>query len=38
MSNTGRRFKSAIFEQFARIGKAVASPVRLEIGSGVSSK
>ncbi|MBI4324212.1 MAG: metalloregulator ArsR/SmtB family transcription factor, partial [Chloroflexi bacterium] len=31
MSSTGRRFKSAIFEQFARIGKAVASPVRLEL-------
>ena len=31
MKSTGRRFKSAIFEQFARIGKAVASPVRLEL-------
>src|SRR5579859_1334333 len=26
-----RRFKSAIYEQLARIGKATASPIRLEI-------
>src|SRR5579864_8982607 len=26
-----RRFKDAIYEQFARIGKAVASPRRLEL-------
>lgn len=31
MKTPNRRFKSAIFEQFARIGKAVASPVRLEL-------
>lgn len=27
----GRRFKSAIYEQFARVGKALASPHRLEL-------
>jgi DNA-binding transcriptional ArsR family regulator len=26
-----RRFKDAIYEQFARVGKAVASPTRLEL-------
>lgn len=26
-----RRFKSAIYEQFARVGKAVSNPVRLEL-------
>jgi rhodanese-related sulfurtransferase len=31
MSNPNRRFKDAIYEQFARIGKAVASPKRLEL-------
>ena len=29
--NTGRQFKDRIYEQFARIGKAVCSPKRLEI-------
>ncbi len=31
MTNTNRRFKDAIYEQFARIGKAVSSPKRLEL-------
>src|SRR4030066_2382975 len=31
MSNSGRRFKDAIYEQFAHIGKAVSSPKRLEL-------
>lgn len=31
MANTNRRFKDEIFEQFARIGKAVASPKRIEL-------
>jgi len=31
VKTTGRRFKTAIFEQFTRIGKAIASPVRLEL-------
>src|SRR4030067_1386521 len=31
MANSGRRFKDAIYEQFARIGKAVSSPKRLEL-------
>jgi len=31
MGIPNRQFKSAIYEQFARIGKAVASPQRLEI-------
>ena len=31
MTNPNRRFKDAIYEQFARIGKAVASPKRLEL-------
>lgn len=31
MATTGRRFKDEIFEQFARIGKAVASPKRIEL-------
>ena len=31
MENTNRRFKDEIFEQFARIGKAVASAKRLEL-------
>lgn len=31
MSNTNRQFKDAIYEQFARIGKAVSSPKRLEL-------
>jgi rhodanese-related sulfurtransferase len=26
-----RRFKDAVFEQFARVGKAVSSPIRLEL-------
>jgi len=29
--NANRRFKDAIYEQFARIGKAVSSPKRLEL-------
>jgi DNA-binding transcriptional ArsR family regulator len=29
--HTSRRFKDAIYEQFARIGKAVAAPKRLEL-------
>ena len=31
MTNPNRRFKDAIYEQFARIGKAVSSPKRLEL-------
>jgi len=31
MTNTNRRFKDEIFEQFARIGKAVASAKRIEL-------
>ncbi|MDP6381055.1 MAG: ArsR family transcriptional regulator, partial [Phycisphaerae bacterium] len=31
MANPNRRFKDAIYEQFARIGKAVSSPKRLEL-------
>jgi len=31
MKNPNRRFKDAIYEQFARIGKAVSSPKRLEL-------
>jgi rhodanese-related sulfurtransferase len=31
MKNPNRTFKDAIFEQFARIGKAVSSPKRLEL-------
>ncbi len=31
MANTNRRFKDEIFEQFARIGKAVASAKRIEL-------
>ena len=31
MSNTGRDFKDAIYEQIARIGEAEASPKRLEL-------
>ena len=31
MKNPNRQFKDAIYEQFARIGKAVASPKRLEL-------
>ena len=31
MRNPNRRFKDAIYEQFARIGKAVSSPKRLEL-------
>ena len=31
MKATGRIFKDAIYEQFARIGKAVSSPKRLEL-------
>ncbi len=31
MKNPGRQFKDAIYEQFARIGKAVSSPKRLEL-------
>ncbi|KKL72080.1 hypothetical protein LCGC14_2088490 [marine sediment metagenome] len=31
MVNPNRRFKDAIYEQFARIGKAVSSPKRLEL-------
>ncbi|MHC4946510.1 MAG: ArsR/SmtB family transcription factor, partial [Planctomycetota bacterium] len=29
--NPNRRFKDEIYEQFARIGKAVSSPKRLEL-------
>ncbi|NIM52654.1 MAG: metalloregulator ArsR/SmtB family transcription factor [Gemmatimonadales bacterium] len=31
MASSGRRFKDAIYEQFSRIGKAAASPRRLEL-------
>ena len=31
MKNPNRAFKDAIYEQFARIGKAVSSPIRLEL-------
>ena len=31
MKSPGRQFKDAIYEQFSRIGKAVASPKRLEL-------
>ena len=31
MKSSGRLFKNAIYEQFARIGKAVSSPKRLEL-------
>jgi rhodanese-related sulfurtransferase len=31
MKNPNRQFKDAIYEQFARIGKAVSSPKRLEL-------
>jgi rhodanese-related sulfurtransferase len=31
MSDSDRRFKTAIYEQFARIGKAIANPGRLEL-------
>jgi rhodanese-related sulfurtransferase len=31
MTRTPRRFKDAIYEQFARIGKAVSAPKRLEL-------
>ena len=31
MKNPNRAFKDAIYEQFARIGKAVSSPKRLEL-------
>lgn len=31
MSTTKRHFKDAVYEQFARIGKAVSSPKRLEL-------
>ncbi len=31
MKSSGRQFKDAIYEQFARIGKAVSSPKRLEL-------
>lgn len=31
MAYTPRRYKESIFEQFARIGKAVSSPARLEL-------
>jgi rhodanese-related sulfurtransferase len=31
MTNKNRRFKTAIYEQFARIGKAIANPSRLEL-------
>jgi rhodanese-related sulfurtransferase len=31
MQNRNRRFKTAIYEQFARIGKAVSNPSRLEL-------
>ncbi len=31
MTETGRRFKDALYEQFARIGKAVANPRRIEL-------
>jgi rhodanese-related sulfurtransferase len=31
MTNRNRRFKTAIYEQFARIGKAISHPSRLEL-------
>jgi rhodanese-related sulfurtransferase len=31
MTSRNRRYKTAIYEQFARIGKAVSSPARLEL-------
>ena len=31
MASRNRRFKTAIYEQFARIGKAVSNPARLEL-------
>jgi rhodanese-related sulfurtransferase len=31
MTNPARRFKSAIYEQFARMGKAISNPARLEL-------
>jgi len=31
MSSRNRRFKTAIYEQFARIGKAISNPSRLEL-------
>jgi rhodanese-related sulfurtransferase len=31
MTNKDRRFKTSIYEQFARIGKAIANPSRLEL-------
>ena len=31
MKNPNRAFKDSIYEQFARIGKAVSSPKRLEL-------
>src|SRR4030042_2823198 len=31
MVNPNRRFKTSIYEQFARIGKAIAHPSRLEL-------
>ncbi len=31
MTNRNRRFKTAIYEQFARIGKALSNPSRLEL-------
>ena len=31
MSSAGRRFKDAIYDQFARVGKALSSPHRIEL-------
>lgn len=31
MATPNRRFKSAIYEQFARVGKAIANPARIEL-------
>jgi len=31
MASPSRRFKTAVFEQFARIGKAISNPSRLEL-------
>jgi rhodanese-related sulfurtransferase len=31
MTKPARRFKTAIYEQFARVGKAIANPARLEL-------
>src|SRR5574340_929621 len=31
MASRNRRFKTAIYEQFARIGKAISHPSRLEL-------